>query len=60
MLCLSILLFKGCDVLLNNWEIEHWAATETVLWNLLNQQKPEEVEVHLRHREMVDEGWFSD
>ena len=33
---------------------------ETVLWHMLNQQKAEELEIYLRHREMVDEGWFSD
>ena len=60
MQCLSILLFKEYDVLLNHWEIENWAATETVPWNLVYQQKAEEVEIHLRHCEMVDEGWFSD
>ena len=57
---LAILLFKECNELLNYWEVENWAATETVLWHILCQQKAEELEIYLRHREMVDEGLFSD
>ena len=59
--CLALLLFKECSVLLNPWEIERWAAaTETVLWSLLYQQKSEESEIDLPYCEMVEEGWFSD
>ena len=47
-------------MLVNPWEIEVWAATETVLWDLLYQQRAEEDEVDRRHCEMVEEGWFSD
>ena len=60
MQCLAILLFKECNGFLNHWEVENWAATETVLWHTPNQQKAEELEIYLGHREMVDEGWFGD
>ena len=40
-------------MLLNPWEIEVWAATETVLWNILCQQKVEEDEIYKCHCEMV-------
>ena len=57
--CLTLLLFEECNDLLNPFEIECWAATETVLWNLY-QQEVEANELYLRYCEMVDEGWFSD
>ena len=57
--CLVLLLFQECGRLLNPWEIEAWAATETVLWNMLRLQRTDE-EVYRRHCEMVEEGWFSD
>ena len=58
--CLALLLFKECNVLLNPWEIEVWAATETVLWNLLCQQIAEESEIYLRHCEMRKVGSATD
>ena len=32
--CLALLLFERCNELLNQFDVECWAATETVLWNL--------------------------
>ena len=48
------------DMLLNPWEMGVWAATETVLWDFLCQQRIDEEEVYRRHCEVVEEGWFSD
>ena len=53
-------LFQECEVLLNPWEIEVWADTDTVLWDPLCQQRAEENEIYRHHSETVEEGWFSD